>query len=119
MREDDKLYKVILYKTLRIIQTIHQSGIIHRDIKPENILLSHLKLVDGHVDYRSLKVHIVFVRLWYNRQIDFGSAILPAVPSLYPIPPSMNECTELYAPPEASTNHFDQVLFEFVLIVVV
>lgn len=42
-------------------------------------------------------------------QIDFGSAILPAVPSLYPSPPSMDECTKLYAPPEATTNHFDQV----------
>ena len=53
MREDDKLYKVIVYKILTILNTIHQAGIIHRDIKPENVLVSHLKIVDGHIDYNA------------------------------------------------------------------
>lgn len=59
MREDDKLYKVIVYKILTILNTIHQAGIIHRDIKPENVLISHLKIVDGHIDYNAIDIHIV------------------------------------------------------------
>ena len=61
MREDDKLYKVIVYKILTILNTIHQAGIIHRDIKPENVLISHLKIVDGHIDYNAIDIHIVIL----------------------------------------------------------
>lgn len=49
------------------------------------------------------------VSLLFLAQIDFGSSILPEVPALYPIPASMDQCTKLYAPPEASTNQFTQV----------
>lgn len=66
MREDDFLYKTIVYKILKILQRIHQEGIIHRDIKPENVLLANLKLVDGHIDYNALSVRIVSFLMVYN-----------------------------------------------------
>ena len=71
---------------------------IHRDIKPENILISHLRTVGGVVDYRSLSVKIVVV---------FG---MLEVPALYPLPASTDQCTKLYAPPEAMNNRYSQVL---------
>lgn len=42
-------------------------------------------------------------------QIDFGSSILPKIPSLYPLPASAEQSTKLYAPPEASNNRFFRV----------
>lgn len=59
MREDDTLFQVIIYRVLRVLEHIHQAGVIHRDIKPENILISHLRTVGGMVDYRSLSVKVV------------------------------------------------------------
>ncbi|CBK25263.2 uncharacterized protein [Blastocystis hominis] len=98
MRENDELYKVVLYKICLVVRKIHKRGVIHRDIKPENVLISHLRLVHNKIDYDALTVNL----------IDFGSSILPEVPALYPIPASMDQCTKLYAPPEASTNQFTQ-----------
>lgn len=43
-------------------------------------------------------------------QIDFGSSILPKIPSLYPLPASAEQSTKLYAPPEASNNRYFRVV---------
>ena len=109
MRENDELYKVVLYKICLVVRKIHKRGVIHRDIKPENVLISHLRLVHNKIDYDALTVNLVFLFSSPLAQIDFGSSILPEVPALYPIPASMDQCTKLYAPPEASTNQFTQV----------
>lgn len=112
MRENDDLYKVIIYKICLVLRNIHKTGVIHRDIKPENVLISHLRVVKDAFDYDALTVNLVSLRKGCNAQIDFGSSILPAVPALYPIPASIDQCTKLYAPPEASTNTFVQVIIE-------
>lgn len=39
-------------------------------------------------------------------QIDFGSSILPKIPSLYPLPASAEQSTKLYAPPEGIEQPF-------------
>ena len=109
MRENDELYKVVLYKICLVVRKIHKMGVIHRDIKPENVLISHLRLVQNKIDYDALTVNLVSLLPSLRAQIDFGSSILPEVPALYPIPASMDQCTKLYAPPEASTNQFTQV----------
>ena len=78
---------------------------IHRDIKPENILISHLRTVGGVVDYRSLSVKIVVVfGMLENRSISVQLF------SLNPLPASTDQCTKLYAPPEAMNNRYSQVL---------
>ena len=46
---------------LQALQRIHAAGVIHRDIKPENILLSHLRIDRGFVNYTSLQVKIVLI----------------------------------------------------------
>ena len=59
MRENDELYKVVLYKICLVVRKIHKRGVIHRDIKPENVLISHLRLVQNQIDYDALTVNLV------------------------------------------------------------
>lgn len=109
LRSDSLLFKTIIYKTLLALRSLHRLNVIHRDIKPENVLLSHLRMRDGNVDCAALTVKLVSVEGDGKNQIDFGSAIFPPISALYPVSPSMEQCTKLYAPPEAESNTFEKV----------
>lgn len=109
LRDDPRLFKTVVYKTLLALRRLHRLGVTHRDIKPENVLLSHLRVRDGTIDYAALTVKLVGVGGRRETQIDFGSAIFPPVSALYPLSPSMAQCTKLYAPPEAENNTFGKV----------
>lgn len=65
MRENDDLYKVVLYKICLVVRKIHKMGVIHRDIKPENVLISHLRLVNNKIDYDALTVNLVCTLLCF------------------------------------------------------
>lgn len=109
LRDDPRLFKTVVYKTLLALRRLHRLGVTHRDIKPENVLLSHLRVRDGTIDYAALTVKLVGVGGGRETQIDFGSAIFPPISALYPLSPSLAQCTKLYAPPEAENNTFGKV----------
>ena len=109
LRDDPRIFKTVVYKTLLALRRLHRLGVTHRDIKPENVLLSHLRVHDGTIDYAALTVKLVGVGGGRETQIDFGSAIFPPISALYPLSPSMAQCTKLYAPPEAENNTFGKV----------
>lgn len=109
LRDDPRLFKTVVYKTLLALRRLHRLGVTHRDIKPENVLLSHLRVHDGTIDYAALTVKLVGVGGGRETQIDFGSAIFPPISALYPLSPSLAQCTKLYAPPEAENNTFGKV----------
>ena len=84
IQSDESVYKQVFYQLFKILSVLHQQKIIHRDIKPENLCI-----MQENDFYR--------VTL-----IDWGSALDSNSSTLYPLhPPSLEEVTTLYAPPEA------------------
>jgi serine/threonine protein kinase len=107
-KEGDDSFKSILYQIIKGVENLHSKGILHRDIKPSNLLIN-AKNKSG--DFGGIRLLIS----------DYSSAVseLALRSGLYGVldengddhaqdyPPSVDEESPQYMPPEVTFSCFD------------